>query len=198
MRPARNVVFGTCPLVAGVVLGVVVLCQAQKWPFEPPTDITKVEVPVYEKLYPLPVAVLRAEKFFGDYQTRAFFRIGALPLSVGEDLSIELKDAFRLPAALNALGVRFAPEGGGGRGIEGRNFSLTFSGEKGGSLRARSVRLDNPTEWTMETGVLTMPHSAPVHFQRGTLSMQGPEAGMIRCQTTNGVFQVHIIAISGN
>jgi hypothetical protein len=35
-----------------------------------------------------------------------------------------------------------------------------------------------------------------VHFQRGTLSMQGLEAGMFKCQTTNGVFQVHVIALS--
>ncbi len=142
------------------------------------------------------MAVLRAERFFGDYQTRGFFRIGALPLTVAEDLSIELKDALRLPVALNAIGLRFAPEGGGGRGIEGRNFSLAFSGEERGSLRARLIRLDSAAEWMMEDGVLNVPNITPVHFQRGTLTMQGPEAGMIKCQTTNGIFQVHVIALS--
>jgi hypothetical protein len=196
MKALRNGVLGLFSFfLAGIALALAPLCQGQTWPFETPTDMKKVEAPIYEKFNPVPVAVLCAERIFGDYQTRGVFRIGALPLSVAEDLSIELKDALRLPAALNALGVRFAPEGGGGRGIEGRNFRLAFSGEKQGSLRARTVRLDRAAEWTMEDGLLNVPNSAPVRFQRGTVTLQGPEAGTIKCQTTNGVFQVHVIAL---
>lgn len=198
MGTTKNAILKTILSVAAVFLSVMPLGHAQTWPFDPPTEISKVVVPVYEKLNPEPVAVFRAERFIGDYQTRGFFRIGALPLTVAEDLTIELKDAFRVSTALNVLGARFAPDGTSGRGIEGRNFSLAFSGQKQGTLRARSVRLERPAEWTMEDGVVNMPNSAPVYFQRGTLTVQGQQTGMLTCQTTNGVFQVHVLALNAN
>ena len=186
-----------CFLV-GIALGLVPPCPAETWPLDPPTPVTKVEVPVYVKLNSEPVAVFRAERILDDYQTKGFFRIGALPLTVVEDLSIELWDPSRLPAALNALGVRFALKDSGKRAVEGRNFTLSFSGEKHGRLQARCVRMEGPTEWTMEEGSVSLPDAAPAHFRRGALVLDGPEAGWIKYQSTNGVVLVQLFALYAN
>jgi hypothetical protein len=197
LRAAEKVRTGKSILVA-IILDVLPLCPAQTWPLDPPTSITKVEVPVYVKLNPEPVAVFRAERFVDEYQTKGFFRIGALPLTVAEDLSVELKDPSRLPVALSALGVRFALKDAGKRAVEGRNFTLSFSGEKHGRLQARCVRMEGPTEWTMEEGSVSLPNAAPAHFHRGLLVLDGPEAGWIKYQGTNGVMQVHLFALYAN
>ena len=188
---------GLCVLV-GITLAVVPPCPAQTWPLDPPTPITKVEVPVYVKLNPEPVAVFRAERILDDYQTKGFFRIGALPLTVAEDLNIELKDPSRLPVALSALGGRFALKDAGKRTVEGRNFTLSFSGEKHGRLQARCVRMEGPSEWTMEEGSVSLPNAAPARFHRGVLVLDGLEAGWIKYQSTNGVVQMHLFALYAN
>jgi hypothetical protein len=196
-KQPKQVRTGKSILVA-IILGVLPLCPAQTWPLDPPTPITKVEVPVYVKLNPEPVAVFRAERISDDFQTKGFFRIGALPLTVVEDLSIELRDPSRLPAALSALGGRFALNDPSKRAVEGRNFTLSFSGEKHGRLQARCVRMEGPTEWTMEEGSVSLPNAAPAHCPRGVLVLDGPEAGWIKYQSTNGVVQVHLFALYAN
>jgi len=196
-KQPKQVRTGKSILVA-IILGVRPLCPAQTWPLDPPTPITNVEVPVYVKLNSEPLAVFRAERILDDYQTKGFFRIGALPLTVAQDLSIELKDPFQLPVALSALGGRFALKDAGKRTVEGRNFTLSFSGEKHGRLQARCVRMEGPTEWSMEEGSVSLPSAAPAHFHRGALVLDGPEAGWIKYQSTNGVVQVHLFALYAN
>ena len=185
----------TIPLAFAVYLCTETFCGAQSWPFEPQTDMADVEVPIYESHNPMPVAVLRAGKIYSDFEKVGFFRIGTLPLGVAENVSVELRDTFRLPETLNALGVRFAPAGGGKRGIEARNFSLTFRGETQGTLKARVVRLDKSAEWKIDDGALTFPHSRPVQFRCGTFIMQGIEAGVIKFETTNGLCQIHVFSL---
>jgi hypothetical protein len=153
-----------------------------------------VVVPVYLQFDPEPVAVFRAERVFSDYQTKGFFRIGALPLTVMEDLSIELKDPSRLPMALTALAARFAAKGVAKKVVEGHNFSLSFSKQQC-RLRTRSVRLEKATEWALEDGIVSLPNAEPVRFRQGRLLMDGPEAGLIECQTTNGIVQLHVLSL---
>jgi hypothetical protein len=53
-------------------------------------------VAVYVDPGPEPMAWIRAARIFGDYQSRGFFRIGALPLLVIDKFAIELRDPERI------------------------------------------------------------------------------------------------------
>ena len=111
-----------------IILAMAPLCLGQPWPLDSPVPITKVVVPIYLKFESEPVAIFRAERFSSDYQTEGFFRIGALPLTVAEDLSVELEDPARLPMALLALAARFAAKDIPKKVVEGHNFTPVVIG----------------------------------------------------------------------
>lgn len=103
-----------------------------------------------------PVAVLRAEHVFSDYQTRGFFRIGVLPMLVMDRLRIELRDADRLSTVLAKVSESFVGREGAWKAVEGRDFCLSL-GPKDGQVRARRIRLESGNAWGLLDGVVQPP-----------------------------------------
>jgi hypothetical protein len=143
-----------------------------------------------------PAAVLRAERVFSDYQTRGFFRIGALPLLVMEKLRIELHDTARLSTVLASVSERFATRGNAWKAIEGRDFCLSFCSPKDGQVRARRIRLESGGAWALLDGALEAPEAAPIPFSRAALTITGPRAGELVCETPSGTIQVHLLSLT--
>lgn len=143
-----------------------------------------------------PVALLRAGRVFRDYQTRGFLRIGALPMVVIDKLSIELRNADRLSSVLTSVGEKLALRTEAKKAVEGRDFRLSFSSSKGGQLRAHRVRLEKGTEWQLLDGVVERPGTTNIVFSQATLTVAGPGAGELVCETADGVLRVHLLSVS--
>ena len=142
-----------------------------------------------------PVAICRADHVFSDFQTRGFFRIGALPLVVLDGFSIELGDANRLPTVLTNVADYFCRKDSAKRAIEGREFSLRLAAVKDFQLKAHRVRLETGTSWRLENGSVARPGVPPTIFREALLAIAGPHAGELTCQTTNGTVQVEILSL---
>jgi hypothetical protein len=171
---------------------------AQVLPFDSRLQSKKVVVVLYGDSELEPVAVFRAERIFSDYQRRGFFRIGALPLLVFDGLSIELHDPAQVSKALATLGARFDTRGDARKAIEGRDFCLSFASEKEGRLRARRVRLETATAWHLQEGTVHQAGASPMPFRQGTLTITGPQAGQLTCETTNGTVRIHVLSLLSN
>jgi hypothetical protein len=138
-----------------------------------------------------PAAFCRVDKVFGDFQTRGFFRIGVLPLLVLDGLRIEIHDLDRLSPALIETREYFS-KSISRKAIEGRNFTLSFAAEKSGRVRSHRVRLESRTAWELEQGSLERPGLPGLAFSRATLTVCGPQAGELLCETTNGPVRLHV------
>jgi hypothetical protein len=158
----------------------------------------KVMAALYEGAELQPVAVFRAERIFGDYQRRGFFRIGALPLLVLDGLSIELHDPARLPNALTTLSERFNALRSAKKAVEGRDFRLSFAAEKAGGLRASRVRLESATAWHLQEGTIQPAGGALIRFRQGTLTIAGPQAGQFTGETANGTVRMNLLSLLSN
>jgi hypothetical protein len=143
-----------------------------------------------------PVAVLRAERVFGDYQTRGFFRIGALPMLVVDKLRVELRDADRLSTVLASVGESILGRGAIWKAVEGRDFCLSFAHPNDGQVRARRIRLESGNTWGLLDGVVQPPDGAAIPFCQATLTITGPRAGELVCQTAGGTIRVHLLSLS--
>lgn len=171
---------------------------AQGLSFDSRFQAKKAVVALYGESDLEPVAVFRAERIFSDYQRRGFFRIGALPLLVFDGLSIELHDPAQVSKALATLGARFDAQGDARKAVEGRDFCLSFASEKDGRLRARRVRLESATAWHLQEGTVLQAGAAPMPFRQGTLTITGPQAGQLTCETTNGTVRIQLLSLLSN
>src|ERR1035438_610383 len=112
-----------------------------------------------------PTAMFRVEHAYKDYQTREFFRIGALPLLVLDGFSMEVRDPERMFQALNQAIAHWANKNSGRSAVEARNYALCFCPGKQECLRAQRARLESPEEWRLENGTVARSGAtAPVVF----------------------------------
>lgn len=156
--------------------------------------VERAAIPIYEK-GGKPLAIVRADRIYGDYQRRGFFRIGVLPMLVLEGLSLELCDPTQVLAVLSRAGAHFESRSKARRAIEGRNFILSIAGQTNEVIRAQIVRLENGTDWLFQEGIVDQPGAAPISFRRATLRIAGPKAGELSCQMTNGTVRVHLLSL---
>ena len=143
-----------------------------------------------------PAAVLRAERIFSDYQTRSFFRIGALPMLVVEKFQVELHDTARLSTVLENVSERLGARGNAWKAIEGRDFCLSFTSPNAGQVRARRLRLESGGTWALHDGTIEPPGAAAIPFSRATLTISGPRAGELVCETGSGTIQNHLLSLT--
>jgi len=141
------------------------------------------------------VATLRAAHVFSDFETRGFFRIGALPLIVLDGLTIEVHDGSRLHGALSRASEQFAAKSNTKNAVEGRDFSLSFTSDKSCRLRARTIRLENGHQWRLQGGSFQGPDGGAIAFRRATLTVVGSEAGDLVYETTSGVIHTNLLKL---
>lgn len=159
------------------------------------TEIKKVTAPVYLGDELQPVAIIRADHVFGDYQRRGFFRIGVLPMLVLDGLSLELCDTTRLSTVLTNVSALLNVNHGATRVVEGRNFSLLFPAQKKADVRAQLIRLQSKTEWRLQDGVVHRPDGTSIQFRRATLRVAGPESGELTCDTAQGAIHIQLLSL---
>ena len=150
---------------------------------------------MYDGVAPTPVAVIRVNQIYLDYQKRGFFRIGVLPLLVLDGFCLELRDPTRIAAALTNASAQFHLKGRNASALEGRDFSISFASLGGGSVRARLVRLETGSEWRLSHGTVEKPGMPPVPFSQASLKMAGLEVGKLSCDTTNGPFSINLLSL---
>jgi hypothetical protein len=155
-------------------------------------DASNVCVAVYLKSDPSPVAIVRAAVIHEDYQRRGFFRIGVLPMLALEHLTLEVRDPKHLSRVLTNATAFLARKGEARKAVEGRNFALSFRSKPDGWVTARSVRLEGRDAWSLAQGTVDMPLGKPVNFRQATLTISGPQAGDLFCDTTNGPVRIYL------
>lgn len=156
------------------------------------TKVSKATAVHYASGETNPLMTVRSDRVYGDYQTRGFFRIGVLPLVMVDGLDLELHDPSRIFTAItNApylLGKQVNPKGA----LQIRRFSLRLAGQDRALLTARTVRVMSGTTWSLGPGVLRQSNGAELFFQRAILTVAGPQAGEIVCETAAGVICEHV------
>ncbi len=186
-------------MILGVLLVVALACVGILVQAEPVVGVTEARhacLAVYldDKLQP--TAVFRVEHAYKDYQTRGFFRIGALPLLVLDGLSMEVRDAERMFEALNQAIAKWTSKNARRSAIEARDFSLCFCPGKRECLRARRARLESPKEWRLEQGSVTLPGAtATVAFSQAILTVSGPDTGELTCETPQGSARLRLFSL---
>jgi hypothetical protein len=169
---------------------------AQSWFLNSQARATKALIAIYPDVGLRPIAIIRADQIYGDYQRRGFFRIGVLPMLVLDGLSLEICDTNQLSAALIRAGTHFDCKGKASSAVEGRNFSLSFSGQTNGAVHAQTVRLASGTEWLLQDGTVDQPAAASISFRRASLAVAGPKAGELTYEATNGVVRIHLLSLA--
>jgi hypothetical protein len=113
-------------------------------------------IPLYDEGETKPVAVVRFGKLGIDYQRRAFFRIGVMPVLSGENAVLEVLAPAQMRHALGQITNAFQPNERYGA-VEWRPFKIVVPGEdaprleakqgtwsEGGGLRLTDVRVHLP------------------------------------------------------
>jgi hypothetical protein len=162
---------------------------------DPRVQLRNAVISVYPDSAAEPAAMIRAGRVFSDYQTRGFFRIGALPMLVLDRLSVELLQPEQLSKALRSLGEKFAVKNDSRKAVEGRDFCLWFSSRKDAQLRARRVRLESGTAWRLFDGALLRPGSDVIPFRQATLTIAGPNAGELAYETARGTARLQLLSL---
>jgi len=168
---------------------------SQGWLLESHGQIKHLVVPIYLRYEPEPTAVLRADRIYSDYQRKGFFRIGALPLLVIEGLKVELRDPARLSPALAKASTHLAVSKESRKAVEARGFLLTFPFKETAQVCARSARIESGDAWQLTEGSLEGIGPAALRFSSASLTVRGPDAGRLSCDTTNGTITFNLPAL---
>ena len=181
-----------------VALAFALSCPAQDTLPVSFVDASNVCVAVYLKSERLPAAIVRARAIHEDYQRRGFFRIGVLPMLALEGLTLEVREAEHLSGVLTNATAFLARKGEARKAVEGRDFTLSFSSKPDGRVTARSVRLEGREAWSLAQGTVDMPPGKPVNFRQATLTISGPHAGALLCETSNGPVRICLHPLLSN
>lgn len=146
----------------------------------------------------MPSAIIRADRVHIDHQKRGFFRIGLLPMMALERLRLELCDTNHVPTVLADLSARLSSDHESADAVEGRDFSLSFTGQSFTTLQSRTIRLGNRATWFLEEGIIQEPGAPPIPFRKAALNVTGPKAGELTFQTASGVVRIQLSSLSLN
>ena len=167
--------------------------KGQEWPLATLGSIRDAKIALRSKSESEPIAILKAERIFSDYQRRGFFRIGALPLLVFDRLNVELGDPGKLLASLAAVSNYFAVTANAKRTVEGREFSIAFATQPNNRLQAHYIRLGSGATWILQDGRIDQPGMTPIRFRQATFVVSGLHAGELTCDLGTG--RVHLLSL---
>jgi hypothetical protein len=164
-------------------------------PFIGVAEITNAIVALRSEKATQPVAVIRASRVHTDYQRRGFFKIGALPVLVLDDLRLEIREPAALTNALQNFHLRLAKSASARQAVELRHASLFYTADPRRRLRAATVRIGSPNTWLLKDGVFERPGLSPIAFQDGRLTIGGAGAGQLQFKTAGGAFRTHLAVL---
>lgn len=146
-----------------------------------------ITLPTYLPDGSLPAVVTRMAWMEKDYYQRGFLQFGMLPITVGRDVVMEVRQPEALAAALEGIqGWRKAP--GKGRAVELRDFCLKLRLPDGPhELRAGRVRFGERGAVFLAQGVVwTGPQAMAEKVEEAELQTAGPDAGRLVWHTADG------------
>lgn len=144
-------------------------------------------MPTYLAGGSLPAVVTRMTWVEKDYYQRGFLQFGMLPITVGRDVVMEVRQPEALAAALADIqGWKKAP--GRGRAIELRDFCLKLPAPQGRrELRAGRVRFGDQGAVFLAQGVVWQgPGGIAAEMDEAELQTTGPDAGRLVWHTESG------------
>jgi len=139
----------------------------------------RVTSPVYGPEASRPIAVLRVEATRTEYQRRGFFRIGALPLLVAEQVRLEVRDP-QATAQMFAGLPEWLRAPGRGRAGEVRDFQMRGPEPSDAPwLTVARVRMAEHGQWELKEGSLRTPAGEVVQFGQALMQIIGGHAGRV-------------------
>lgn len=136
-------------------------------------------VPLYPAGAAQPVAVVRVDRAYLDYQRRGFFRIGLLPVGVLEGVTVEVRDTSSPSASLACLRRWLGTKDG--QKIEMRRVKFILSATN--HLDAGLAKCAAGDHWELLKGVECTVGATEVRAPRATLQTTGPRAGQVIFET---------------
>jgi hypothetical protein len=129
-----------------------------------------------KKLY----AVISVDKVYSEYEKKGFFRIGALPVTVLEGITCEVKDP--APAAKNLAHLRSWLGADTGRHLDLRG--VKFAASPSSRLEGGRLLFLDDDRWQLTGGVRFVSGAGEVRAESATLQVTGERAGELILQTT--------------
>ncbi len=144
--------------------------------------IRRAVVPIYMGRNPEPSMIIRADSIYKDYQRKAFFRIGVLPIKVAEGVSLEIRDIESATNSLALLDRWISPRAA--ERLELRQAAIQIETAVTNRLEAGRVRVRREGEWELAGGVHFQFGTNGVHAVRATLQVAGSQTGTLVMDTT--------------
>ena len=157
------------------------------------TSIRGLVLPLLIDKEPLPVAVIRADSIFTDYQRRGFFKIGLLPMAVAEGVTIDFRLTQQVTNVLAFIHPRFGQIAGKNL-VELRRVDFKFPGETAPRLQAKRIHIGENGSWRLLDGVVVHLATNQVKVSQATLQTTGPSAGQLILESVNLPSEVNIFA----
>jgi hypothetical protein len=139
------------------------------------------------------VAVVSVGQVSQDYERKGFFRIGLLPIRIGEEVTIEVRDPAALAHILSSLPGNLT------RSLQGtpaelRRFTLSLRGEATTRLTAERVRFAPDGTWLLLGNVTVGGGPALPRTHQARLQVNGPAAGLVRLDSPAGPRHIPLLA----
>ncbi|HOX02103.1 MAG TPA: hypothetical protein P5555_07165 [Candidatus Paceibacterota bacterium] len=154
--------------------------------------IRRAVVPIYMGRNPEPSMILRAESIYKDYERKAFFRIGALPVKVAEGVSFEIRDIESVTNSLALLDRWLSPRAA--ERLELRQAAFQIGTAAPNRLQAGRVRVRQAGRWELDGGVHLQIGTNGVHASSATLQVAGSQTGTLVMDTrppwTTNIFSI--------
>ncbi len=126
-----------------------------------------------------PSAEIKVERIFKTYEKRGFFRIGALPLMVADNVQIKLMRPQALAKALATVRETTSRSRHAGR-FEMRRLEIVSATPGGNRLRADSARFDEEGRCKLRGVVQIQTGTNSVNVSTAILQATGPQAGTVQ------------------
>ena len=147
-------------------------------------ELESVVLPVYRDAETTPVAILRADRIYTEYERRGFYRIGVLPVAVMEGVRIELGRPDQAAESLRAVS-RQVEEQFGDR-FEIRGLKLQIAPAQAACLEAGRARAGRDGGLELLDGVRVFSGTNQFQADRALVQLTGPEAGRVILKATPG------------
>lgn len=148
-------------------------------------------IPLFDGTHPKAALTVRVKHVFSDLQRLGFFRIGALPLIVAEDVEILILDPNRVHAAISRWPRRLPgiPEG---TVFEIRRFRVRMFDEAEPRVEAALARLGKSGQLQLSGRIKIRTQTEVLTPSSGALNVVGAGAGCVRFYVSGGIHEADV------
>ena len=129
-----------------------------------------------------PVAIIREVRVYKDYERKAFFRIGVLPVVAMDDVSVEIPNPGLVVDGLTQLQTWLCSHGN--HRVELRRLKFQVGSSHTNRIESGRALVGRNGQWELEDGVSFFSGTNQMHAARATLGLAGENAGRLIMNTT--------------